>query len=141
MVELANDQGFAVESYQVTTNDGYILGLYRIPGRIGEQNGSAKPPVLMMHGLGSCMMSWFFNAPSVAPGFVMARKGYDVWLGNNRGNHFSDRHTYLRTDRKEYWDFDWEQMGTHDLPALIDFILDKTGYSQISYIGHSEGTT
>jgi hypothetical protein len=32
-------------------------------------------------------------------------------------------------------------MGLKDLPALIDFIKVKTNLSQISYIGHSEGTT
>ena len=32
-------------------------------------------------------------------------------------------------------------MGTKDLPAFIDFILDKTGLESISYVGHSEGTT
>jgi len=28
-------------------------------------------------------------------------------------------------------------MGTHDLSALINFILNQTGYSQLSFIGHS----
>lgn len=32
-------------------------------------------------------------------------------------------------------------MGTKDVPAFIDFILEKTGQSKLSYIGHSEGTT
>lgn len=43
---------------------------------------------------------------------------------------------------KEYWDFDWEQMGTLDQPAQIDHILKTTGQKKIgAYIGHSEGTT
>jgi len=32
-------------------------------------------------------------------------------------------------------------MGTKDTPAVIDFILKNTGYSQVNYIGHSEGTS
>jgi len=32
-------------------------------------------------------------------------------------------------------------MAEKDLPALIDFILDNTGLENISYVGHSEGTT
>ena len=32
-------------------------------------------------------------------------------------------------------------MGTKDLPAFIDFVLDRTGLESISYVGHSEGTT
>ena len=32
-------------------------------------------------------------------------------------------------------------MGTKDLPAFIDFVLETTGLESISYVGHSEGTT
>jgi len=50
-------------------------------------------------------------------------------------------HTTLSNKSKEYWDFDFEQMGTHDQPAMIDFILKTTGQQKLSYVGHSEGTT
>ena len=32
-------------------------------------------------------------------------------------------------------------MGTKDLPAVIDYILQTTGADQIFYAGHSQGTT
>lgn len=32
-------------------------------------------------------------------------------------------------------------MGEYDVPTWIDYITDLTGYSKVSYIGHSEGTT
>lgn len=32
-------------------------------------------------------------------------------------------------------------MGYYDLPATIDFILNKTGENKVYYIGHSQGTT
>jgi len=32
-------------------------------------------------------------------------------------------------------------MGTKDLPAAIDFILGKTGFDSLDYVGHSQGTT
>ena len=31
-------------------------------------------------------------------------------------------------------------MGTIDVPTFIDFITEKTGQKQVSYVGHSEGT-
>lgn len=71
----------------------------------------------------------------------MARAGYDVWLGNNRGTRFSQKHTTLDPKKKPFWVFTWEQMGTKDTPAVIDFILKTTGHDKLSYVGHSEGTT
>ena len=35
----------------------------------------------------------------------------------------------------------WHEMGTKDLPAVIDYILQTTGVDQIFYAGHSQGTT
>jgi lysosomal acid lipase/cholesteryl ester hydrolase len=87
------------------------------------------------------MMEWVMNTPETAPAFVLARNGYDVWLGNNRGNRFSNSHVSMTVEDKEFWDFYQEDMGLYDLPALILFIKEKTGQESISYVGHSEGTT
>jgi len=82
------------------------------------------------------------NSPHLAPAFVFSRAGYDVWFGNNRGNFFSMEHETLKADEREFWDFDFEDMGLYDLPAEIDFILAHTGKTQIdAYVAHSEGTT
>lgn len=34
----------------------------------------------------------------------------------------------------------WHEMGTIDLPNTIDYILEKTGEPDLSYVGHSMGT-
>lgn len=77
----------------------------------------------------------------MAPAFILARGGYDVWMANNRGNRFSIAHTTLDTKEKPFWEFSWEELGTKDTPAIIDYILGLTGFEKITYIGHSEGTT
>lgn len=33
----------------------------------------------------------------------------------------------------------FDEMGRYDLPAVIRYVLDRTGYSTMSYIGHSMG--
>jgi triacylglycerol lipase len=50
-------------------------------------------------------------------------------------------HTTLNNTSKEYWDFSWEELGTHDVPSAINYILNVTGHERLSYFGHSQGTT
>jgi len=47
------------------------------------------------------------NKPEIAPAFVVARAGYDVWLGNSRGNRYSRGHIKYTTNDAEFWDFDF----------------------------------
>ena len=59
----------------------------------------------MVHALDGDMMEWVANDADKANAFILAREGYDVWMGNNRGNRFSLAHkTYSRKDR-EYWEY------------------------------------
>jgi pimeloyl-ACP methyl ester carboxylesterase len=127
--EICNENGFALEEYEVTTEDGYILTLFRIPGLIHEDHKNAKKPaILLQHGLGGDAVQWVINTLENSAAFILARHGYDVWLGNNRGCLFSQKHATLDPvqNAKEYWNFDFEDMGLKDLPAEIDFILKTT---------------
>lgn len=64
-----------------------------------------------------------------------------MWIGNARGNKFSRKHSTLTTNDDEYWEFSWNEIGTFDLPAYIDYILEKTGQKALYFVGHSQGTT
>jgi len=57
---------------------------------------------------------------------MLAREGYDVWMGNNRGNWFAVNHTQYTPKQKEFWEFDFEEMGIYDVPAEIDYILETS---------------
>lgn len=46
----------------------------------------------------------------------------------------------MNKSQKQFWDFNYIDMGRHDTPAFIDFVLEKTGQEQLTYIGHSQGT-
>ena len=139
-VQQCAENGFATESYTVVTADGYVSQMYRIPGKVGDNN-TKKPAVLLQHGLECDMNFWIPNDPSVTPAFVLASQGYDVWLGNNRGTRYSQNHVTLDPKSAEYWRFSQEEYGLKDLPAFIDHILAKTGQEKLTYIGHSQGTT
>lgn len=55
----------------------------------------------MQHGLFDSADAWVANTKETAPAFVFARLGYDVWLGNNRGNEFSRKNTKIDPDAQE----------------------------------------
>ncbi|GJN38893.1 hypothetical protein PR202_gb27974 [Eleusine coracana subsp. coracana] len=88
--------GYPCEEYHVTTEDGYILSLKRIPYGLKNADNSTenvRPPVLLFHGL------------------MVA-----------------------------YWNWTWDQIAAHDLPAVLQFVYDNTGGQRVHYIGHSLGT-
>lgn len=96
----------------------------------------------MQHGLMDAATAWVMNWADVAPAFVASRAGYDVWLGNTRGNTFSRAHVSLNPDAiypyHKFWDYDFTEMGQYDIPGQLDYITKHTGItSKISYIGHS----
>ncbi|KAL0110383.1 hypothetical protein PUN28_013789 [Cardiocondyla obscurior] len=58
-----------------------------------------------MHGLLCSSACWVVAGPGKDLAFILADEGYDVWLGNARGNMYSRKH-YLPDIKKElYWDF------------------------------------
>jgi len=87
------------------------------------------------------MTFWVVNSAELAPAFIMAEQGYDVWFGNNRGNRYAQAHTSLDVHSEEFWNFNQEQMGLYDATTFIDFVQQKTGQSKITWVGHSQGTT
>nr|XP_023025886.1 lipase 3-like [Leptinotarsa decemlineata] len=139
--EMVAKNGYPVESHYVTTWDGYILNLHRIPHGKGSKKNNGKV-VLLQHGLLASSTDWVIAGPGKGLGYILADEGYDVWLGNARGNFFSRNHTTMNPDKEsEFWDFSWHEIGMRDLPMMIDYIIDKTGVDGIYYAGHSQGTT
>ncbi|XP_076277274.1 lipase 3 isoform X1 [Lasioglossum baleicum] len=139
--ELIRKYGYPVEVHKVLTGDGYILEIHRIPYGRHDKTSSGRPPVLVQHGLGGSSADWILLGPPNSLGYILADAGYDVWLGNNRGNIYSRNHTTIPTTDRRYWDFSYHELGVHDLPATIDYILDRTKCERLFYVGHSQGTT
>uniref|UniRef100_A0A6P7FLX9 Lipase 3-like n=1 Tax=Diabrotica virgifera virgifera TaxID=50390 RepID=A0A6P7FLX9_DIAVI len=133
------------ENHWISTEDGYKLLLHRIPYGQNQSVPDTKPRpvVLIMHGLGASSLNWIIKGPNDALGLALADQGYDVWLGNTRGNRYSRNHERLNPDidTTEFWDFSFELTGRYDVAAKIDYILKQTGQQKLFYIGHSQGTS
>jgi lysosomal acid lipase/cholesteryl ester hydrolase len=80
--------------------------------------GGKAPVVFCQHGLISLADTWIYNTPETSVAFQLARDGYDVWLGNNRGNVYSKTHTSMVADASsDYFDYSFQKLGQFDLPA------------------------
>lgn len=140
--ELCAKNGFKFEEHKVTTSDGYVLTMFRIPGKFDEDEPETPKPVLFFqHGLLDSADCWIMNYAEKAPGFIAASAGYDVWLGNFRGNKYNHEHVSLSTDDKEFWEYSWPQHALYDLKAMFESIKERTGQKKLGYVGHSMGTT
>ncbi|XP_022827914.1 gastric triacylglycerol lipase-like [Spodoptera litura] len=137
ITELGKKYGYHVETHLAITEDGYILNFHRIPMR----NGKAGAAVFLMHGILESSDTWMLLGPNKALAYLLADHGFDVWLGNSRGNKYCEKHVTLNNTLSEFWHFSWEEIAVKDLPAMIDYILQKTGLTSLYYVGHSQGTT
>ncbi|CAG4979224.1 unnamed protein product [Colias eurytheme] len=132
--------GYPCETHTVVS-EGYILNLHRIPHSKSNKD-VPKKTVLLQHGLFASSADWILNGPEKGLAYVLADAGYDVWMSNIRGNKYSKEHAWLKTNTKSYWNFSWHDIALHDLPAVIDYIVSiKKGDPNLTYIGHSMGTT
>lgn len=149
--ELCGLFGYYAEEHIVQTGDGYLLGVHRLPFAKGEDHESArtnagpgstnKPVVYLHHGLLMNSEVWVcLTEEERCLPFALANKGYDVWLGNNRGNKYSKKSTQFSPTSARFWNFSMDEFAFHDIPDTIDYILQTTSQPALSYIGFSQGT-
>jgi lysosomal acid lipase/cholesteryl ester hydrolase len=151
-VELCELYGYYAEEHIVQTKDGYLLGLHRLGWKKGEdeasvrvnrgEEGSLKKKVVYLHhGLMMNSEIWVcLTEQERCLPFLLVERGYDVWLGNNRGNKYSKKSTTMTPNEAKFWSFSIDQFAFHDIPDSIDYILSTTHQPTLSYIGFSQGT-
>ena len=147
--ELCELYGYYAEEHVVQTKDGYLLGVHRLGWRQGEEDqrvnageGSLQKKVVYMHhGLLMNSEVWVcLTEKERCLPFLLVDQGYDVWLGNNRGNKYSKKSMHHKPTSNEFWDFSMDEFAFFDIPDSINYILETTSQPSLSYIGFSQGT-
>jgi len=133
--ELIRSQGYPAEDHDVITEDGYIISIQRIPPL-----KPGRPVVFLQHGLLDSSATWVENFPNQSLAFVLSDAGYDVYLGNVRGNTYGLRHVKLNTNQVEFWNFSWDEISNYDLVSMINYALKTSNQESLFYVGHSQGT-
>ncbi|KQJ99103.1 triacylglycerol lipase 2 isoform X2 [Brachypodium distachyon] len=84
-------------------------------------------------------MTWLLGSPEESLAYVLADRGFDVWVANNRGTRWSRRHTSLDATSWRYWDWSWDDLVVNDMPDVVDYVRTRTAHKP-HYVGHSMGT-
>jgi len=160
----ARREGLDLETYEVQTEDGFIIELQHVYDPKSHQELSEKRrryqspdifntdpeqdkkydlpkqyPVLLMHGLLQSSGAYCCTGPG-SLAFYLCKSGYDVWLGNNRCG-FTPKHVMLDYSDPRMWAWNIRQMGVLDLAALISRVLSETHSPKLALVAHSQGTT
>lgn len=145
-VEMCQLFGYEAEEHIVKTSDGYLLGIHRIGGPKGsnwrmDPPDTPRPVIYLHHGLLMNSEVWVANIdPSKCLAFVLADMGYDVWLGNNRGNKYSKKHVSHHPSTGVFWNFSIDDFALYDIPDTIEYILYIVSQQNLVYIGFSQGS-
>ncbi|XP_036217310.2 lipase 3 [Bactrocera oleae] len=148
-VQRIRRDGYPVEKHHVLTKDGYALTLHRIPqyntsttaGSSACGIYSRRPVVFLLAGIYASSDAWLLNGRENSLPYLLWRQGYDIWLGNNRGNIYTRRNVWYNATEREFWNFSWHEMSIYDMPAMVDYIMQCTGEAKMHFVGISQGGT
>jgi lysosomal acid lipase/cholesteryl ester hydrolase len=136
VLNLINKAGYRGVAYHTTTEDdnGWILKIHRIFPKRKMPN---TMPVFLMHGIITNSVDYVITGRNKALAYLLADNNFDVFLGNSRGS----RHSFIDHKRANYstlWNFSFNEIGSYDVAAMIDYVLNLTGKSKLFYVGHSQ---
>jgi len=129
--DYATAAGYPAEEHTVTTSDGYVLRVTRLP-RLG-----GRDVALFVHGILDTPVGWVSSGVTGSLAFAAWDAGSDVWLANSRANppcaHVDDAAAPSPSSPSappppracegwRYWRYTVNEMALEDLGATVDHI-------------------
>lgn len=97
-----------------------------------------RPVVFLQHALMDSSAGWLILGPGRSLALQLVDAGFDIFLGNTRGNRYSRNHTTLDSTQPAFWAWTWQQQAEYDLPASLSYVLEATQQQRLVYIGYSQ---
>jgi pimeloyl-ACP methyl ester carboxylesterase len=94
------------------------------------QSSKGKQPIVMVHGSFTNRGFWL-SSQGIGLARYLVEAGFDIWLMEMRGHGLSPRN-------KAYKDNSLEHYASSDVPAINEFVIEKTGLKPV-WLGHSLG--
>ena len=111
--------GYPLEEHTVTTSDGYVLTMQRIP------RPGSRDVALFVHGIMDTSMGWVGNGVTGSHAFAAYDAGSDVWLANSRANPpcaHVDSAKDMDPRGLRYWRYTVNEMAMEDVAAQVDHV-------------------
>lgn len=139
----------------VKTSDNWSLHLWHYPP---VNHDPKRLPIILCHGLSHNNTYWDL-AENVSLAKYLQRRGYDVWSVSLRGSGQSTKPTLSQIRQlfrlnvsslnpkgvvnrqpgllRMNWTVD--DHINYDIPAVLDYVIQQTGYNKVVWVGHSMG--
>ncbi|TKY84509.1 hypothetical protein EX895_006410 [Sporisorium graminicola] len=127
--------GYQCDEHDIVTEGGWILKAHRISDP--RRAGGVGYPVILQHGI-LCNSAHFIVSEERSMAFWLVDQGFDVWITNIRSNFKAGHTEYTRSDPR-FWAWGLKELA-FDLRDLVDYVTAATGYPQLAYVGHSQGS-
>jgi len=145
--------GESDETFYFETEDGWNLAIDHYYNKSTPYPKKTRTPIILCHGLGYNNHFWDLDK-SVNFAKYLADNNYDVWVLSLRGSGKSTKpgisviknSMHYRNGEFKNASFQPSKLNWNidhhikfDIPSAIDFVIEKTGVSKITWIGHSLG--
>ena len=115
------EKGLKCEIHRSLTKDGFVITSQRIIPKVENENN--KKAIFFQHGFLETGGAYVAYEESLA--IQLAKRGYDVWIGHNRGSSYGQDHT--STSEETFWNYNIDDIMKFDLNCQIETMLRISG--------------